>query len=244
MSLNRIEDDGELVQCASGQSTIRPRCRIGLSSIENKFYGTSVYSTKVLDHVPAKEVSRLFRRMRAELEDIAHDFAQEQESSPGDNYIRTDILFEMLVASEFLADELDSDIARLCFAGFEAERNESAEQKEHVRKSVEVFSTVRNRLSKFQRELDSKIGVTLRIFQRYSVSASLDFDPFIHQQQGGRPFLMQFLQAIDETIGFLSQLSYVALEARDFESFAELSSCIVRLLNFSNDAKRISFQYP
>jgi hypothetical protein len=206
---------------------------------ESGFFCTSGYTAS---HKQArkKEVSRLFARMRSELLDLAHDFADEAGEIPAvDPQIRQGVFVEMMVASEFVADELESEIAALCLSGEEAERNGNSESLQEICRTAGLLSRLQARMREFQQELDSMLEITLSSFQRYSFFASLNFDPVSQPPEGAESFVEQFLVSIDEAISTLSQFTSVALAERDFETASQLCLCNLQLSKFLADANRI-----
>lgn len=207
---------------------------------ENEFFGTSRYGAQLETATRSREVERLFARMRNELIEIAQEFADESPASSAPATVRTGLFVEMVVASEFVADELDSVIAALCQAGAAAkERGAGVAQLDRICKQAVLFARLRNRVCELQRELDTMVEISLRPFRTYSVNSSLNFDPIAQTGGGGRPFVILFMQAVDESINVLSSLSSRALQERDFETVAELCTCSVQLTNFLSDARRI-----
>jgi hypothetical protein len=207
---------------------------------DENFFGTSCHLQETEQQEREHEVSRLFSRMRAELLSIARGFADDEPISSNDEgAVRHGILVEMIVASEFLMDELDSEIANIYKTGKEAQAAGETEKLAQICRSAAIHSKLRLRISEFQRELDSMLDATQIIFDRYSMSTTLEYDPFAEQNAGLRASLCKFTAAVDQTISVLAQLSFTALHNKDFETVAELCSCNVQLSNFLNDSKRI-----
>lgn len=206
---------------------------------EAPFFGTSSYGGDSKGLARKREVARLFSRMRDELREIAEEFADDTSLVPSAaNTVRKGILVEILVATEFVADELDCAIAALCQAGAAAKsRGATNQQIEKIARQARSFARLRSRMDEFQREVDSMVELTLRAFHDYQVQACLNFDPL--SCGAGQPFVHLFLSAVGETVEVLSVLAEHALKNRDFETVTELCSCNLQLNNFLLDVQRI-----
>ncbi|MBX9721723.1 MAG: hypothetical protein K2X81_10035, partial [Candidatus Obscuribacterales bacterium] len=129
-----------------------------IESEDENFFGTSCHLQDTEQQEREHEVSRLFSRMRAELVSIARGFADDEAISAHDEgAVRHGILVEMIVASEFLMDELDSEIAGLYKAGKEAQAAGDNAKLKDICRNAAVHSKLRMRISEFQRELDSML---------------------------------------------------------------------------------------
>lgn len=202
---------------------------------ESNFFGTSSYVAG-RGIARKREVDRLFARMRGELLEIAAEFADDNAA----NTVRKGMLVEMIVASEFVSDELDCVIAALCQAGAAAKsRSAGQEQLDKICRQAVAFAALRNRVTELQRELETMTELTLKAFHQYEIEARLNFDPIAHAEHAGEPFVIQFLKAVDESVNVLTALVQKALLNRDFETAAEVCACNLQLTNFLSDAERI-----
>jgi len=213
--------------------------RRAVATNDAEFFGSSGFEID-LDQARRREVNKLFTRMRTELQDISIAF---QEAA--DDYLsclppcRQGLLIQMLVASEFVADELDHLIARLCLAGNEAEKRGMSKQIEAICESALTYAKLRKRFNEFQHELDSMLLVLIHSGRLESPVADLNFDPMVQEKYRGRIFVQQFLNSIDQSISALTELASEALKNRDFEIAAQLCSCNVQLAGFLDDARKI-----
>ena len=201
------------------------------------FFGTSSYGvSKGLAR--KREVDRLFSRMRNELVEIAQEFAE--DSTQAANTVRRGIFVEMIVASEFVSDELDCVIAALCQAGAAAKsRGATTEQLDNICKQAVSFARLRNRVDELQHDLESMVELTLRPIHQYAINATLNFDPIVQNDHTGEPFVTRFLKAVEAAVEVMTELASKALQNKDFETVAEVCSCNVQLTNFLSDAQSI-----
>lgn len=206
---------------------------------EETFFGTSSLSTEANTQSRKREVARLFERMRGELLEIAQEFAEDLDDSGNNLNLRHGMFLEMIIASEFVCDELDSLIASLCESGSQAEKQGEAEKLELICQNATMYSCLRKRISEFQKELASMVEVTASAFQRYCIETSLNFDPIVQHGEDLKPFITQFLCSVDECITVMTQLAADMLSNRDFETAAQLCTCNVQLSNFVMDASKI-----
>lgn len=217
---------------------VRPKSRTRPE--DENFFGTSMYSSDLNDQSRKREVARLFARMRSELVEIAQEFAEEAPAEHTPNHpVRQGIFIEMMIAAEFVSYELDSTIASLCLKGMEAERAGDLESLNLVCKTAALYSVLRNRITEFQRELDSMVELTSQTFQRYEIVFSLNFNPIADEDSGSKSFVNLYLHSIDEAIDHLSNIAVAALNKRDFETVTEFCSCNLQLVNFLSDARAL-----
>lgn len=217
---------------------VRPRT-LPYDSQNESFFATSSFADDLSDQARKREVARLFSRMRSELMEIAQEFAAEEESVATAQFpIRQGVFIEMMIASEFVSEELDSVIAELCVKGLEAEKAENSEMLEQICQMAARFALLRSRISEFQHELDSMVEMTVRIFHKYEFSCSLNFDPMIREQMDSKTYISQFIESVNEAVLNLTEVACNALKQRDFETASQLCACNVQLDNFLGDAKR------
>ena len=207
---------------------------------DDSFFGTSSFSDEVNDQARRREVARLFTRMRSELVEIAQEFAAEEETISTPHLpIRQGVFIEMMIASEFVSEELDSVIAEFCLKGLEAEKQGDNTKLEEICHKAAQFARLRARIAEFQHELDSMVELTVRIFHKYEFTCSLNFDPMIREQMDSKMFISQFIDSVNEAVLNLTEVACNALRNRDFETASQLCACNVQLDNFLSDAKRI-----
>lgn len=217
----------------------RYRRRAAVDSAEGSYFATSNYETG-LTLARRREVNRLFTRMRAELQDIRFSFHDPSiECSERMPTARQGLLIEVMVASEFVSDELDHLIAVLCRAGNEAEKRGLEKQLSSICNSVRTYSSLRERFQEFQRELDSILLLLIDSDKLCCVAEYLNFDPIIRGKCRGRIFVEQFLVAIEKLISTLTELASQALQKRDFETAAQLCCCNLQLSAFLDDVHGI-----
>ena len=202
------------------------------------FFATSNYSVDANEQARRKEVSQLFARMRNELLEIAIEFADggsEIDTKPNAN-VRHGLFIEMLVASEFVLEELDHEIDAICLEGTEAEK-EGAKNLEPLCLQAAALARLRARIIELQHELDTMLQISRAPFSRCSLATSLNFDPLTQGAEGRGQFVALFLGSVQDAIASLSHFATDAIAQRDFETAAQLALCNLQLDTFLSEAR-------